>query len=64
VIKDVDAGQVPKALAALNWIFFEDAGEKFDRAMHDLVTAITFDQTWVKAHTCFEKRAMEWEFAK
>jgi len=61
VIKDVDAGQVPKKLAVLNWIFFEEAGEKFAEAMEDLVTAITVDQDWVKAHTRFENRALEWE---
>jgi WD40 repeat protein len=61
VIKDVDAGMVPKELAVLNWIFFEEAGEKFAEAMEDLVTAITADQPWIKAHTRFENRALEWE---
>jgi len=61
VIKDVDAGQVPKELAVLNWIFFEEAGEKFAEAMEDLVTAITADQPWIKTHTRFENRALEWE---
>jgi WD40 repeat protein len=61
VIKDVEAEQVPKELAVLNWIFFEDAGEKFAEAMEDLVTAITVDQDWVKAHTRFENRALAWE---
>ncbi len=61
VIKDVDAGQVPKELAVLNWIFFEEAGEKFAKAMEDLVTAITADQPWIKTHTRFENRALEWE---
>jgi WD40 repeat protein len=61
VIKDVDAQMVPRELAALNWIFFEDAGDKFDRAMEDLVTAITVDHAWVKAHTRFENRALEWQ---
>ena len=60
-INDVDAGHVPKELAVLNWIFFEEAGDKFSEAMEDLVTAITIDQIWVKAHTRFENRALAWE---
>jgi len=61
VIKDVEAEQVPKELAVLNWIFFEEAGEKFADAMEDLVTAITVDQDWVKTHTRLENRALAWE---
>ena len=61
VIKDVEAEKVPKELSVLNWIFFDDAGEKFAEAMEDLVTAITVDQVWVKGHTRFENRALEWE---
>ena len=60
VIKDVDTGQVPKKLAVLNWIFFEDAGEKFAEAMEYLVTAITVDQDWVKSHIRFENRTLVW----
>lgn len=61
VISDIEAGKVPKELAVLNWIFFEENGEKFTRAVDDLVTAITVDQAWVKAHTRLENRALEWE---
>ena len=61
VVKDVEAEQVPKELAVLNWIFFEDAGEKFAEAMENLVTAITVDQDWLKGHTRFENRALAWE---
>ena len=61
VIKDVEAGQVPKELSVLNWIFFDEAGEKFAEAMDDLVTAITVDQAWVKGHTRFQNRALDWE---
>ncbi len=61
VISEIEAGKVPKELAALNWIFFEGSGEKFNRAVANLVTAITVDQAWVKAHTRLENRALEWE---
>ncbi|RLD01257.1 MAG: hypothetical protein DRI46_04610 [Chloroflexi bacterium] len=61
VIKDVEAEQVPKELSVLNWIFFDEAGEKFAEAMEDLVTAITVDQDWVKGHTRFQNRALDWE---
>ncbi|MBW1804570.1 MAG: toll/interleukin-1 receptor domain-containing protein [Deltaproteobacteria bacterium] len=61
VIKDVEAEKVPKELSVLNWIFFDDAGEKFAEAMDDLVTAITVDQDWLKGHTRFQNRALDWE---
>ena len=61
VIKDVEADRVPKELSVLNWIFFDDAGEKFAEAMEDLVTAIRVDQGWVKGHTRFQNRALDWE---
>ena len=58
VIQDIEAGKVPKELAVLNWIFFEEAGEKFSAAIDDLITAIAVDQAWVKSHTRFEIRAL------
>lgn len=61
VIHDIEAGRVPKELAVLNWIFFEETGEKFEAAIQDLITAITVDQEWLKAHTRYENRAIEWE---
>ncbi len=61
VIKDVEAEKVPRELSVLNWIFFDNAGEKFAEAMEDLVTAITVDQAWVKGHTRFQNRALDWE---
>ena len=61
IISDIKAAKVPKELSVLNWIFFEEAGEKFAEAMKDLVTAIKVDQVWLKAHTRFENRALEWE---
>ena len=60
-IKDLEAEKVPRELSVLNWIFFDEAGEKFTRAMNDLVTTITVDQAWVKGHTGFDNRALDWE---
>jgi WD40 repeat protein len=61
VIGDIDAGHVPKELAVLNWIFFEETEDAFSKAVNDLITAITVDQAWVKAHTRLENRALEWQ---
>ena len=61
MIGDIQAERVPKSLSVLNWIFFEEAGEAFSNAVEDLITAITVDQGWVKAHTRLENRALEWE---
>lgn len=60
VINDVEAAKVPNELSVLNWIFFDGAGVKFSEAMDDLVAAIKVDQAWVKNHTRFENRALEW----
>jgi hypothetical protein len=64
VIQDIEAGKVPKELAALNWIFFEDTDQRFAKAIEDLVTAIKVDQAWVKSHTRLEIRALEWQRKK
>lgn len=61
VINDVDAGLVPKELAALNWIFFDETGEEFSGVVEGLLDAISIDQDWVKAHTRFENRALAWK---
>ncbi|MBN1267216.1 MAG: TIR domain-containing protein [Anaerolineales bacterium] len=61
VIEDVDANNVPRSLAALNWIFFGEKDEQFRKAAEDLVIAITVDQEWLKAHTRLQTRALEWE---
>jgi len=63
VIHDIDANKVPRSLAALNWIFFGEKDEQFRKAADDLVTAITVDQEWVKAHTRLQTRALEWDRA-
>lgn len=60
-IDNIDASQVPKELAVINWIIFDEAGEKFSNALENLVDAITIDQVWVKAHTQFENRALTWD---
>lgn len=61
VINDIEADKVPNELSVLNWIFFGSGREKFSAAMNDLVSAIKVDQTWVKSHTRFENRALDWK---
>jgi len=61
VIDDIDAQSVPSQLAALNWIFFKEEDQDYRDAMDDLIKAIQVDQAWVKEHTRFQNRALEWE---
>lgn len=63
------AGQdAPPALAALNYVRFdpEEDGRprSFMGAMRRLVRALTTDLAWVKEHTRFLTRAMEWDAAQ
>jgi len=57
---DVEAQEIPQALAALNWIFFREHDE-FDQALLSLITAIDTDLDWVRAHTRLLLRAKEWD---
>jgi WD40 repeat protein len=60
VINDIDPQIVPAQLAALNWIFFRE-GDEFSKPIQDLVDALQTDQDWVKGHTRYLNRALEWE---
>lgn len=59
VYREVDAGSVPEAVAALNWIFLRET-DNFDEACDLLARAIETDLEWVRAHTRLHIRAIEW----
>jgi WD40 repeat protein len=61
VISDIEAERVPRALRALNWIFFQDRDEIFEQATRDLIAALQTDHDWVKMHTRLQTRALEWD---
>ncbi|MCB2209827.1 TIR domain-containing protein [bacterium] len=61
VIGDIDPQKVPSTLQPLNWIFFKEEDQKYAKALNDLVTALTLDQPWMKAHTRIQNRALEWK---
>jgi len=61
VINDIDAQSVPSQLAPLNWIFFKEEDQDYRDAVQDLITAIQVDQEWLKEHTRYQNRALEWE---
>ena len=60
VAREVNAAEVPDAMAKLNWIFFRDADD-FDKATDKLITAFDTDLDWVRAHTRLLTRAVEWQ---
>jgi hypothetical protein len=61
VVDDIDPVIVPTKLTHLNWIFFREGEEAYASAVKDLITAIQVDQSWVKAHTRLQNRALEWD---
>lgn len=60
VLDDIDPRQVPPSIAALNWIFFRESDD-CDQALTRLMEAIRIDQSWLKAHTRYQNRALDWE---
>jgi WD40 repeat protein len=59
VIDDINPGDVPSEIAALNWIFFRES-DVFEDSLQKLLDAIHTDQAWVKDHTRYYNRALEW----
>jgi hemolysin activation/secretion protein/CHASE2 domain-containing sensor protein len=48
-------------IAKLNWIYFREAIENFDNAFADLVRLFDHRRDYVKKHTYFLNRALDWE---
>lgn len=49
-----------KYLRSLNWLLFDD-DSTFDTALQDLLIALDVDQAYIKGHTRYMVRAMEWQ---
>ncbi len=49
-----------KYLRSVNWLFFDD-DSTFDSMFQDLLTALDTDQVYVKSHTRYLVRALEWQ---
>lgn len=62
VYRRVDNNAVPKALAQLNFIFFDDP-TRFDMNMDQLIDALKTDIDWVRMHTEFGEHARRWQVA-
>ncbi|MEO7317919.1 MAG: toll/interleukin-1 receptor domain-containing protein, partial [Chthoniobacteraceae bacterium] len=60
VAREVNAAEVPEALAKLNWIFCRES-DAFDAATDTLISALDTDLDWVRAHTRLLTRSVEWE---
>lgn len=60
VLDDIPARSVTPELAALNWIFFRES-DNFETSLQDVIEAIEVDHDWVKAHTYYQNRALEWD---
>jgi len=60
VVNEINPQAVPTSLAALNWIFFRE-DDPFAGPFVSLIDALQTDLEWVKAHTRYLNRALEWE---
>jgi hypothetical protein len=60
VARDINAAEVPEALARLNWIFCREPDD-FEQSTNTLISALDTDLDWVRAHTRPLTRAVEWE---
>jgi hypothetical protein len=56
--RPVIPSEVPKALQPIQWIVFTEDEE---RAFAEMIEALETDPQWVKGHTRYLRRALEWE---
>ena len=59
VVDPVDTGELPEAVAKLNFIFFSN--ESFEEAFTKLQSALNSDLGWLRLHTKIAELADEWE---
>ncbi len=52
--------QRPEALSKLNWIYFQEAIDEFDRSFNLLLTSLGQDQDYVEQHTRLYIKALTW----
>jgi WD40 repeat protein len=60
VRREVDPKTVPEPINKLNWLFFRDH-DSFDNSFQALVKAINTDLEYIREHTRFLTKAIEWE---
>ena len=60
-VQDVDPKVTPPAVSVLNWIFFREGQDDFQKSFETLMQAVQTDLDWVKMHTRLQVRALEWE---
>jgi len=59
----VDDKSVPKALAKLNFLFFDD-DLRFEESTNRLAVALDTDISWIRQHTEFGEQARRWALAE
>lgn len=60
VCLDVNPEEVPEALRSLNWIFARES-DNFEESLKTLVSAYDTDFDYLRAHTRYTLRALEWD---
>jgi hypothetical protein len=62
VHRRVDDKAIPKTLAQINFVFFDDQAD-FEASLNRLVTALETDIHWIRKHTEFGEHARRWAAA-
>ena len=62
VIEDVDAAEIPEALAKLNYVFCTER-DRFEDAVDTLVSALNQNIGWIREHTRLNGLAARWQKA-
>lgn len=60
IAREVEDKAVPEPLAKLNWVYARDA-DSFEEVIDKLISAIDTDLDWVRNHTRYLTRAIEWD---
>ncbi len=61
VPREVEPRAAPETVTRLNWIFFREQQDDYQKAFDTLLVAIQTDLEWTKVHTRLQMRAVEWE---
>ncbi|WP_353571390.1 TIR domain-containing protein [Candidatus Albibeggiatoa sp. nov. BB20] len=61
ILRQDVTGKLPYPLAKLDWIFFRDDQDDFDKSFCELLDTLNTDLDLVKTHTRLLTRALDWE---
>ena len=61
LIQDTGTEIIPKDVSKINWIFFRDGQDNFEKAIDEIRETVNTDYDWLKFHTELLVKARRWE---